>query len=310
MRIEDLRYFIRVAEAGSISQVAQNHYITQQGLSRIISSLENELGVKLLNRGRTLRLTSAGNAILQDAKYIEEAYLRILENATNLSSRWNEARGNIYTIYATPVLCATVMPMIITQLTKKFPGMFFNVLEQLPLVITDATACMEGVNPKSFAILSIADFLEQESKMLNSGALRFEHLFSDDLMVSVAADSPLSAQEKITVDQLRSLPFVLHNSELLMAKRLLGDSYQLNTIAHTTNHPLCRDMVAKGLAVGLTSNLIQHVYPGDNVVAVPLDKIVTIKYGCVRWETEDPFVENIVQVVRNIFRQIAAHGPY
>ena len=306
MRMEDLRYFIRVAEAGSMSQVAQSHYITQQGLSRIISSLENELDIKLLNRGKTLSLTPAGEAILPDAKYIEEAYLRILETSSSLSNRWSEARGNIYTIYATPVLCATILPEIIVQLTKKFPGMYFNVLEKLPLTITDETSRLNEPNPRSVAILSIADFLEQKSKMMNSGSLNFECMITDELAVSVAAESPLASREKITVDQLRSLPFVLHNSESLMAKQLLGDSYQLNTIAHTTNHQLCREMIAKGLVVGLTSELIQYVYKNDAIVSVPLDRKVQIKYGCVRWETEDPFVEEIVAIIRNTFRTIAA----
>ena len=45
MRMEDLRYLIQVADIGSISLAAEAWYITQQGLSRIISNLEKELGV-------------------------------------------------------------------------------------------------------------------------------------------------------------------------------------------------------------------------------------------------------------------------
>ena len=40
VRIDYLRYLILVSETGSISQAAEKLYITQQGLSRIISNLE------------------------------------------------------------------------------------------------------------------------------------------------------------------------------------------------------------------------------------------------------------------------------
>lgn len=54
MKIEDLNYFISVAETGSITKAAQQHFMTQQGLSRIISNMERELGTSLLVR-KTIR---------------------------------------------------------------------------------------------------------------------------------------------------------------------------------------------------------------------------------------------------------------
>ena len=306
MRIEDLRYFVRVAEAGSISQAAQDHYITQQGLSRIISSLENELGVKLLRRGKNLSLTPAGEAVLDEAKNIESSYMRMLESANRINYRWRDTQSSIYTIYATSVLCTTLVPHIITRLTQKYPGLFFNVLEKLGLDITDDMVRDEDHSPNSVAIVSLADFLEQESAAMQAGTLNYEPLFTDTLCIAVAADSPLAGRDMITVDELRSLPMVIHNSEMLMAQRILGESYQLNSITHTTNHPMCRNMIAKGLAVGLTSDLIQYVYRNDSIVQVPLDRKITLKYGIVRWDNEAPFVEEIVSVIRDEFHKVAA----
>lgn len=68
MRMEDLRYLIQVAESGSISQAAETCYITQQGLSRIISSLEKELGVALFHRSSNhIRLTDMGEIVVARA---------------------------------------------------------------------------------------------------------------------------------------------------------------------------------------------------------------------------------------------------
>ena len=303
MRIEDLRYFLRVAEAGSISQVAQAHYISQQGLSRIISSLEAELDVKLLNRGKTLTLTPAGESLLHDAKVIEASYLHMLDTASAMSSRWNEAKGSIYTIYATPVICITILPRIITTLNQKFPGIFFNVLERLPLEITDEIIRSEAPNPRSLGVISIPDFLAEESRLLGTDEVRLEHLFSDELCAAVSEGSPLAGQASVSLEQLREQHIVLHNSEHLMGKRLLGEDYEKTSITHSTNHMLCRDMVAQGGAIGLTSTLIQYAHR-DSVASVPLEKKVCIRYGCVHWPEEDPFVEEIAAVVRDAFRQL------
>ena len=44
MRVEQLEIFLTVADHGSISRAAQQHFISQQGVSSIIKSLERDLG--------------------------------------------------------------------------------------------------------------------------------------------------------------------------------------------------------------------------------------------------------------------------
>ncbi|MCR9130653.1 MAG: LysR family transcriptional regulator [Alphaproteobacteria bacterium] len=61
MDLKRLRYFLAVAENGSISRASEQIGITQQGLSRSIQLLEEELGVALIDRGRNgARLTVDG----------------------------------------------------------------------------------------------------------------------------------------------------------------------------------------------------------------------------------------------------------
>lgn len=61
MDLKRLRYFISVAQNGSMSRASTEIGITQQGLSRSIQILEEELGVSLIDRGRSgARLTADG----------------------------------------------------------------------------------------------------------------------------------------------------------------------------------------------------------------------------------------------------------
>lgn len=64
-----MRYFIAVAEHESIREAAERIHVTQPAISRQIHDLEEELGFALFARTpRGLRLTSAGQAYLRDAR--------------------------------------------------------------------------------------------------------------------------------------------------------------------------------------------------------------------------------------------------
>ena len=72
MELRHLRYFIAVAEEGSVTLAAQKRLHTAQpSLSRQIRALEDEVGVPLMSRGvRGIVLTAAGQAFLEHAKLV------------------------------------------------------------------------------------------------------------------------------------------------------------------------------------------------------------------------------------------------
>jgi LysR family hca operon transcriptional activator len=70
MELRHLRYFIAVAETGSLTEAAkQRLYTSQPSLSRQIRDLENQVGVELLSRSvHGVKLTAAGDAFLDHAR--------------------------------------------------------------------------------------------------------------------------------------------------------------------------------------------------------------------------------------------------
>jgi LysR family hca operon transcriptional activator len=70
MELRHLRYFVAVAEEGSLTTAAERRLHTAQpSLSRQIRDLETEVGVKLLERGaRGITLTPAGRTFLDHAR--------------------------------------------------------------------------------------------------------------------------------------------------------------------------------------------------------------------------------------------------
>ncbi|MBR5510379.1 MAG: LysR family transcriptional regulator [Lachnospiraceae bacterium] len=79
MELKQLQYFVACAELGSFSKAADELYTTQPNVSKIIKSLEEELGFELFERQkRGIQLTEKGQLIY------EQAY-KAIENINQLS---------------------------------------------------------------------------------------------------------------------------------------------------------------------------------------------------------------------------------
>src|ERR1043165_6340695 len=71
MELRHLRYFVAVAEALNFTKAAGNLHLAQPSLTRQIHSLEQEIGVRLLNRSKShVGLTEEGRSFLVDAKRV------------------------------------------------------------------------------------------------------------------------------------------------------------------------------------------------------------------------------------------------
>ncbi|MCM2309872.1 MAG: LysR family transcriptional regulator [Steroidobacteraceae bacterium] len=92
-RLDSMRMFVRVAELGSFSAVAQQLGVARSVVTRQVAALETHLGTRLMVRStRRLSLTSAGTAYLEKCRVI----LNLVDAAeTDAAEERAVARGNI-----------------------------------------------------------------------------------------------------------------------------------------------------------------------------------------------------------------------
>jgi LysR family transcriptional regulator, benzoate and cis,cis-muconate-responsive activator of ben and cat genes len=70
MELRHLRYFTAVAAERSFRRAADKLHVAQPPLSRQIQQLEDELGVRLLDRGRPISMTAPGRYLFEQAQQI------------------------------------------------------------------------------------------------------------------------------------------------------------------------------------------------------------------------------------------------
>lgn len=126
MDIRQLRYFLAIAEEEQITSAAKRLHIAQPPLSQQLKSLEDELGVKLVERGsRKIHLTDAGQILRNRAEQILE-----LTGATTKELRdFNEGIQGTLSIGAVSSSGATLLPERIHNFNSKYPGINFEIWE-------------------------------------------------------------------------------------------------------------------------------------------------------------------------------------
>ena len=102
MQFKTLQYFTELSNSGSFYAASKALGISQQGLSRAISSLETELGTKLIDRGkRGIRLTESGEVLLKYSKQFLDIHDAMIEElfAAGRTKAEPDDRIRIYVSY-------------------------------------------------------------------------------------------------------------------------------------------------------------------------------------------------------------------
>ncbi len=123
MRLLQIDYFLEVAETLSFTVAARQLYISQPALSKQIALLEEELGVKLLQRSsRRVELTEAGRQFKQDLLRVREQ----LEEAKRTVMQMREAEKPFRIACFDGAVVNDFLPMAYGRLQEGFPGMKIN----------------------------------------------------------------------------------------------------------------------------------------------------------------------------------------
>lgn len=200
MEIRVLRYFLAVAQEGSVTRAARALHLTQPTLSRQIRELEEELGQTLFSRGgRELSLTREGLLLRQRAEEIvglaeiTEKEFRSLGEKTvsgDLSLGCGESKALSFVTDALKVL-QDEHPLIIPHF---FSGNGEIVMDRLDKGLLDFAVLMGAENTERYYSLPLPNH--------------------DTWGLLMDKDDPMAQKKAITAEDLLDIPLLLSSQSL------------------------------------------------------------------------------------------------
>ncbi len=134
MDIRQLKYFLTIAEEGQITSAAKKLQMTQPPLSQQIKLLEDELGVKLMERGsRHIRLTAAGEILLNRARQI----LELSDSAVKEIHDFNKGLNGTLSIGTVSSSGAVLLNDKMVEFQEKYAGVKFEIYEGNTFALID-----------------------------------------------------------------------------------------------------------------------------------------------------------------------------
>ena len=198
MQLQQLIYFVTVAEQGSINKAAEKLFITQPNLSKAISNLENELKVRVFNRtNKGVALTDGGKKLYQYARTI----LNQMELIQGLSQK---ERPRILSVAAYPIIT-------MGRLAAEFHNAHRQDNIEIKLVEQRLQNVMESVEGShaeiGFVMVNNAQ-LKEFRHTVNYKDLEFHLLGKDTWYLNVGPHSPFYDRKEVYMEELLDATFV------------------------------------------------------------------------------------------------------
>jgi len=237
MELQQLRMFLKVAEQGSFTKAARECGVSQPAISQQITRLETTLGRPLFERqGRQVALTEAGELLRRRALQI----VSLVEDTARLLCDDGET-GKIV-VSAIPTIAPYLMPELLEAFHDGHPRARVEVNEE----VTEAVLRRCALGEIDVGVLALP---------ASRGYLRFETLFEEELLLATAADHPLATQERVGLDDLREVPFVLLDEAHCLSEDIRGFCrrrlFQPVTTGRVSQLATVQELVAQGFGVSL-----------------------------------------------------------
>lgn len=294
MNSQQLEYFCKVVEHGSLSRAAFALSMNQSALSRHMRNLEEELGIPLLYRnGRGVTLTANGQRLLERAKRALGEMDLARQDAANARTSGLES----VTVGMTPTIRRLLLKPLAEQLIRRHPNVKLRFAE--------------GISG------DLAEWLERGRidmaimyQVTGVATIRLERLITERLaLVSAASAPPLPATTAIA--DLPRFPLILPNSPLGL-RRLVNTAaanqrvdLRIEIEADSFDAMLCLVKAGMGSTLLPASSVEAEVQRGEVQTSTLVDEPIIWPIGLATPNNRPlvPGLSGVVSVIRKELRK-------
>ena len=265
MTLQQLKYVIKVAEKGNITEAAKELYISQPSLTSSIQELEKEMGIRIFGRtNKGVIVTTAGDEFL--------AYARQVWDQANLLEEKYKRSECVTPIFSVSAQHYSFVVSAYVDLIKEFSARSydFTLRETQTYEILDDVSTMRSEVGVLFLSEENRNVLERMIKMNN---LEFQELYQAKAHVFISRSHPLADRDEVTLDDLMDYPYLSyeqgsHNS-FYYSEEILSTVSRIKRIKVQDRATLFNFVIGlNGYTV--SSGIISHELNGENIISKPL----------------------------------------
>lgn len=206
MNIRDLDFFIKVYECRSISIASEKLFISAQGLSNVISRLEQELGCSLFNRDRAGSVpTVCGEAFYKYAVNIKSEYERMITEIEHLS---RAEKGVIRIGYSFGVMSGLTMN-ITQEFQNKYPEYELDFAE-MPDKIVEELVLSEELD------IGFAAYVDKDK-------FEYDLINESEILFVPIKDSRFYERESVSIREIADEPLTLRNRNFATTRIMMQE---------------------------------------------------------------------------------------
>lgn len=264
MDLRVLRYFVRIVESGGFGRAAEQLHITQPALSKAIKSLEDELDVILLERGKRgtqVRLTPSGDIVLRHAKSMLEERKRMERAIDDLRG----LGGGELRIGLSPLGSAELFAPLIARFRDRYPDVRVWLMERGGAELEEA--------------LRKGDIELATSLVPAREGIDWLQIRNDPMEVALPVAHPLASREALELGDLAQVPLVIFEPGFLLHKVVMEACYTTGfsprVVTQVSQPDFGLALVAAGTGAMLLPRLIaqRHSTPGVRMVPLSSDAL-------------------------------------
>ncbi|MCT2020861.1 LysR family transcriptional regulator [Kocuria marina] len=240
MELRQLNYFIAVAEERHFGRAAKRLHMAQPPLSQQIRQLEEQLGVKLLDRTtRRVDLTPAGQELLDRGRQIINEVETLKADVYQVG---NGATG-VLRVGFSGSATYSVMPRLVRHAKEQLPGVSLTLQGEM---LTPAMEAGLRDHTLDAAILR---------PPVASQDIEYRIVSREELVVAMPSDSPLASGRPVAANELQEQNFVSYPPESAVYRtvsemcRRAGFQLRIAQVTHETSTMLSFVAASSGIAV-------------------------------------------------------------
>ena len=261
MNLNQLEYFVAVAETLNFTRAAERCYISQTAMTQQIRSLEKSIGVPLFERdSHHVQLTAAGSAYLNEAR----AILNRSNEAIRIARLAGEGVSGELTLGFISGYGHSDFIPILHRFRQSCPGIQTTLIRGNSSVLTD-----HPVNQRCDLIFTVSPF-----QRINP-LLEHRHLRTYPVMAVLPAGHKLSRQQAVTYGDLERCPFIMMQptdrpkDQMEESLLIYNRGGYLPEIAAIEGEPeTLMLMIAAGMGVSVLPEYLTRPYADSRNVAV------------------------------------------